>query len=400
MLHRPMSRALSVGVACLGLASVPAPVPAYDSFETVYVPTTSVVGTSMNLLPTAYIVPTAFSTAYLPTSYISTSAMLASESVVYPTSTTVVRRSLFRPRRYVERSYYSYPLTTAAYVSPTSYVATSSLLPTTYVTGSSLLPTTYITGSSLLPTTYISGSYVSPTSYVIDNGVVATSASSSSYPCETTTTVPTRATASRPANANSGDSGNTITSVPSNGGRSNERPPQGMINSGPGADDVTSSAVKPGEVPDPVKTTPGKTETPPGAPLPEPDPSNIKVPDPGKSGGVGPQAGETTYRSARRPGSYDGRNILRGRVISADTRRTEEGVTIIVSNATKNFNDRQTMTDADGEFKVSLPDGDWTVKVKMPSGSVYQVGRDYVTASNGRVTDSSGKNVSEFLITR
>ncbi len=54
------------------------------------------------------------------------------------------------------------------------------------------------------------------------------------------------------------------------------------------------------------------------------------------------------------------------------------------------------MTDADGEFKVSLPDGDWAVKVKMPSGSVYAVGQDYLTASSGKVTDASGRNVPEF----
>ena len=87
-------------------------------------------------------------------------------------------------------------------------------------------------------------------------------------------------------------------------------------------------------------------------------------------------------------------------MISADSRLPEEGVTVIVSNVTKNYVDRPSMSDADGEFKVSLPDGDWAVKVKMPSGSVYQVGRDFVTASNGRVVDSSGRNVAEFVISR
>ena len=59
------------------------------------------------------------------------------------------------------------------------------------------------------------------------------------------------------------------------------------------------------------------------------------------------------------------------------------------------------MTDADGEFKVSLPQGDWVVKVKMPSGSILPVGRDgYLTASSGRITDPSGRNVGQFTITR
>jgi hypothetical protein len=87
-------------------------------------------------------------------------------------------------------------------------------------------------------------------------------------------------------------------------------------------------------------------------------------------------------------------------VISADSKLREEGVTIILSNVTKSYADRLAMSDAEGEFKVSLPDGDWVVKVKMPSGSVYPVGRDYLTASSGRVTDASGRTVPEFIIAR
>jgi hypothetical protein len=132
--------------------------------------------------------------------------------------------------------------------------------------------------------------------------------------------------------------------------------------------------------------------------LPEKDPKDMPLPPPGTSGAAS-QPGDMTYRSARRP-SYDGRNILRGRVISAESRRPEEGVTIILSNVTRAFIDKTTMSDADGEFKISLPDGDWVVKVKMPSGSVYPVGRDYLTASSGRLTDASGRTVPEFLITR
>jgi hypothetical protein len=124
----------------------------------------------------------------------------------------------------------------------------------------------------------------------------------------------------------------------------------------------------------------------------------VNVPEPGKSGAQ-PQPGETTYRGSRRP-AYDVRNILRGRVISAETRQPEEGVSVILSSTTRSYSDRNAMTDAFGEFRVSLPDGDWNVKVRMPSGSIYSVGRDFVTANGGRVTDSAGRNVAEFLITR
>ena len=117
MMHRPMSRALTLGVACLSMATLPCPAPADVYLETAYVPSTSYVGgMSTTLLPTAYVVPTALSTSYLPTSYLATSAVLASESVIYPTATTYVRRSVFRPRRYVERTYYSYPVATSTYL--------------------------------------------------------------------------------------------------------------------------------------------------------------------------------------------------------------------------------------------------------------------------------------------
>ena len=161
-----------------------------------------------------------------------------------------------------------------------------------------------------------------------------------------------------------------------------------------------SAVVPPKDVPPPVTVPTNKSETPPpAAPLQERDPTTFPIPEPGKSGTAAPKADETQFRSARRP-SFDGRNILRGRVISADSGRPEEGVTVILSNVTKAYSDRPAMTDADGEFKISLPDGDWIVKVKMPSGSIFTVGRDYVTASSGRVTDSSGRNVAEFRITR
>jgi hypothetical protein len=91
---------------------------------------------------------------------------------------------------------------------------------------------------------------------------------------------------------------------------------------------------------------------------------------------------------------------LRGKVISAESKSPEEGVTVIISNMTKQFADRQAMTDADGEFKVSLPDGDWAVKVKMPSGTIFTVRSDYVTASNGKITDSSGRIIADCVITR
>ena len=384
MLHRPKSRVLMAGVALLSLSTQPGPAPADTIYETVYLPTSEVVGLpTSRVLSTSYVIPTvSTSSVYVPTSYVSTSSYLPTsyvstsylptsavvssyDPVLVPTSTTYYRRSILRPRRYVERTRYSYL--------PTSYLMPSSFyLPTSYV-----VPTTSIVSSSILPT-----------SYVIDNGVITTSASSS-LPCETSTTpMPTKATASRPSNAN----GNTITSEPTNGAESGERKPSATVNSAPPGEDPIPSNVQP-----PVIVP----STPPAVPVPEKDAKDaVPVPRPGEASGTPPGTNETALRRNSLRPSYDVRNILRGRVISAESKLPLEGVTIIVSSLTKNFGDRPAMSDADGEFKVSLPDGDWTVKVKMPSGSIYTVGRDYVTASNGRVTDPSGRNVGEFLITR
>ncbi len=407
MLHRPMMRTLFAGVACLGLAEATR---ADILDETGYLPTSYVVpsASSTSYLPTAYFptsyqptsyLPTSYvPTSYLPTSYLPTSTVLATESYAYPTSTTIVRRSFFRPRRFIERTF-RYGLPSASYVSPTSYLASSYLTPTSYY-----VPTTYYAGSSLLPTSYLSSYAVAPTSYVIDRGVVTTSLSSSD-PCETTSApVQARSTVIRPSNPSNGEPGNAIVSVPSNVSNANERRPQGTVSSVPGNEEpaplnVNTAPAK--EVPPPAMVPTAKPDpTPPAQqPLPELNPNDIKIPEAGRSGAVNPQPSETSFRSSRRP-TYDGRNILRGRVVSAESRRPEEGVSVIIANLTKNYADRNAMTDADGEFKVSLPDGDWTVKVQMPSGSIFAVGRDFVTASNGRVTDASGRNVAEFLITR
>ena len=92
------------------------------------------------------------------------------------------------------------------------------------------------------------------------------------------------------------------------------------------------------------------------------------------------------------------RNILRGRVVSFATGQPEEGVRVVLSNQ-GGFRERTAETDADGEFKVSLPDGDWSVRVTMPSGSVLDVRRD-VVATAGRILDAHGKAIREYQINR
>jgi hypothetical protein len=94
------------------------------------------------------------------------------------------------------------------------------------------------------------------------------------------------------------------------------------------------------------------------------------------------------------------RNVLRGRVVSADSRRIEEGVEVVVSDRLGRFVDRRTQTDADGLFAVSLPEGDWTIKVTMPSGRTLAVSEGDITATAGRVLDKYGRDLTNLVISR
>lgn len=396
MLHRPMTRVLIAGSAFWATLAAAVPARADIFYETAYVPTSSVILPTSSFLSTSYVVPTAYSTSYfVPTAYSTTylpTSSVYSVGDVLTTSATYIptyRTVRFRPRRFVERTTYlaapTYSLAPISYVVPTSY----------------LLPRSYV-----VPTSFVSTSYIAPTSYLLDTGLVTTSASS--VICDTVAAAPVRQSSAQPSNPN----GNSITSeatTPS--GSSSERQPSGTVDDG-----TTSSNVTPGVVPDPAvspqkpanATGTGAMQQPPAAgegtpPAPTPPAggatgSDFKMPLPGQGGA--PRENETKFRSSQRPTTYDVRNILRGKVVSFDSGRPEEGVTVIVSSRTKAFADKPAMTDADGEFKVSLPDGDWTVKVKMPSGSVSPVGREYLTASSGKIIDASGRDVKAFLITR
>jgi hypothetical protein len=90
--------------------------------------------------------------------------------------------------------------------------------------------------------------------------------------------------------------------------------------------------------------------------------------------------------------------ILEGKVLSSQTGQTEEGVRITVANRGRTFIDRQGTTDAYGHYAIRLPDGDWTVKVTMPSGRTYDVSQ--ITISGGQIVDSLGRQVPSLTITR
>jgi hypothetical protein len=90
--------------------------------------------------------------------------------------------------------------------------------------------------------------------------------------------------------------------------------------------------------------------------------------------------------------------VLEGKVVSGDTRETEEGVQITLTNRLGTYADRVVQSDAYGRYAVRLPDGDWTVRVTMPSGRSYAVSQ--LSVGGGQIVDDQGRDIPTLVITR
>jgi len=396
-----------------------------------WIPTSSV-----SILPTSYatsyILPTSFSA---PTVY---ATAYAAESVLTPTSYVVpsyyetrFRRSIFG-RRLIPSAIGRYRAVTG--------VGVASYTPTTYT------PTTYYRPTSYFPTTlyypsayYVPTSYVVPTTYrtvgVIDREVVASEyVTETDACCGGSTSVALAAPRvvaperSSPAQARR-ERQPAIQSEPESdydedpGLSSNvepapapaPRPRSAAGNSGVRKPESAAASPPKPQTPDRVQST----ERPDGEPLkqpasPAPAASDTNAPTPpaapsGTEGLLEPEIipdGPATTRSESRKPVYnttralpvESRNVLFGRVRERETREPEEGVRVMLTNRTRAFDDRIALTDAFGRFAVRVPDGDWTVKVTMPSGRVYSVSE--ITVSNGLISDDEGRDVPSLTITR
>lgn len=344
------------------------------------------------------------------------------------------------PSAYVAPTVYATTYVDAPVAVPTSYVATSSyVVPTYYETrfrrslfGRRLIPTgtRAVYASSYLPTTlYYPSAYVLPTSYVaptvVDRGVVATAYLASTGACcgdavlAPTTSVrtvapepaPRRAEPARPApRAQAEDDLDEAPALPSD---VDEVPPA-TPRTRPAPVQSTPKAVAPPAATESSPPTPqaverekstARPEEPAPAPAPKVDdapapapalPADDLLPAPG-------ELGMNTRRQALRPSTYDvvdraRRNVLFGRVRERDSGELEEGVRVTLVNRSGIYEDRTALSDAFGRFAVRVPDGDWTVRVVMPSGRVYPVSE--ITVSNGLITDSEGRDVPSLTITR
>ncbi|WZO99820.1 hypothetical protein EP7_001433 [Isosphaeraceae bacterium EP7] len=368
--------------------------------ETVYSLPTSYVTTSYttpSILSTSVYTPTSFftpTTAYLPT------------SVYYPTTYLRPTAYRYRPRAsrvYLPTSYWDVPyVTTSARI-----YEPAPLITTSRVVYDSLLPTSYVVAR---PTTF-----VVPTSTMLLTSAVA--------PCDSVETVVTQpaipvgvAPSRRPA----------IESTPSNVvPPRDEQAPSAALESTP-TTESTYKAPAP-KTPPPVQAAPATTtppaqapaatqkaeeKTPPDFPAGElPIPADPKTTDPTPpAGGFAPLppvsslGAGTTRRDSMRPSfsnsTATSRAILNGKVISRGSNRAEEGVKIVLQDQMNRFADRVVTTNAYGEFAVSLPTGDWELKVTMPSGNVLAVDTGPLTSSAGEVIDGSGVPVPLVTIRR
>lgn len=408
------------------------------------VPTSYVVSTGW-VEPTAYAVPTYYTSAY----------WIDPVVLAQPTyaATVYERRGLFG-RRWVERpaltSYYATTYVPSAYyVAPT--VRASSYGTSSYV----------VTDPLVVPSSYvIPSAYVSPTECVCPS--VVASAAPVARGSASTRTAPrsrSRSVQSQPEDLSAIDS-----SVPPAADEGAE-PARGRGESG--AKEIVPGTLPP-DLPDTIPQDNTPTPPRPAAPsrssaAPRTETRNTQpqtnanpavggasaprvntspnlgagAPTAGNTGATTPKVGTATpgagagnqnnplppptapggvdanglqdigepppiRREVQRPAYYDRQptrtrypNILIGTVLTLD-REPEEGVRISVRNADGAA--KTTETNAFGRFAVRLADGDWSVEVTMPSGRVYEVSRLRVT--DGVVTDRLGRRVPSLEITR
>jgi hypothetical protein len=88
--------------------------------------------------------------------------------------------------------------------------------------------------------------------------------------------------------------------------------------------------------------------------------------------------------------------VLRGRVES-DAGESREGVRVTVASKSAIGRFHSGMSDAFGGFAIRLEDGDWTVRVTMPSGRAYAVRE--ISVKDGKVIDSrEGREIPNLII--
>ncbi len=391
----------------------------YVSESSVVVPTSY--ASVYDLTPTSYYVPTSYvvpTSYYVPTRYASTSYYVPTS--FYETS-YVYRRRPFG-RRYVETSYLAAPtvaLTPTYYVAPRSYVATSAVVGTSLCCGE--------TAPAVMPSAPVRAArpLAEPMPERQAGGSIESSAVGETEDRLEPITPP-NPSRQRPAGTNgnaSGAAGNAGSSTSGVAGTGTPAAASPTI-PGPTPRDTRPTPAGPGTTggtptttggPAPVESTPKAATNPVTKPAEAASPPQRTefepppVPAPVGPGNPldfpGPNTDDATRRSSYKPvvptiGTRLAQNVLRGRVVSADTRLPESGVEVILVERRNRFDDRTTRTDASGRFALVVPEGDWTIHLTMPSGRALPVEQGLVTASAGKVSDRWGRELTNLVLSR
>lgn len=362
------------------------------------------------LLSTSYLVPTAY---FVPTTYVTTGYAVEETSYLVP-------------------SYFA-----TSYVVPTTqYFATSARFPSWYETSYEVLPTSIAMasdpcGSAVIdPCATVASTSVQAPMVVgpdVSHEATAPPVVSSQSPVysETPSASPKRLPDPVPSTVRPAP---RLESIPDD---QPESPAEAT-----GAEPTTKrNTAPPGGGAGQAPATDAGVPSPPIAPVPEREPAQplsepsaitpIEPPAPGGQPPVAPSGNanpievpkiqelEARTREVRRPvmpamsrsgvaeryrRQAQGLGVLEGKVVSGESGVPESGVRVTLVNRAKTFVDRVLTTDPAGHYAVRLPDGDWTVKVSMPSGKVYAVSQ--LTVSQGQISDDLGRDIPTLVITR
>jgi hypothetical protein len=148
---------------------------------------------------------------------------------------------------------------------------------------------------------------------------------------------------------------------------------------------------------DPAKNAGGASATkksnPPTAPAAD-DPGPDLEPAP--QGGDGVLRRESMRPNYARVRSAARRNILFG-TVENDNGVPRPEVPVIVVNRSNTFIRHSGASDAFGTFAIRVPDGQWVVRVTMPSGNMQSVRS--ITVTDGMVVDNQeGREVQNLII--
>ncbi|MFO0891827.1 MAG: hypothetical protein U0790_22155 [Isosphaeraceae bacterium] len=389
------------------------------------VPTSYLLATSA-VVPTSYVIPTAYSTAY-----VIESAYAAPVTTLEPTyyETRFRRRGLFG-RRLVET-------TRAYYIPTTAYYPTTYYYPTVFSTPAimdrAVVPTEYVatTATACCGDVVADSATVVRSAPVVDRPAAAParpapaaprsrpsriesesddeSISSDVGPAQAAEPPPVR---SAPAAPRTNEPRGNETSPPASPAapreKSTVRPDGGGAGATPrtGGPTGTSGSANPaGAGAQPKSRASIPAPTAPSGDLPEVTPAEDEQLFPAPEKDAASKSPGTVRRDNMRPvipttrsirSEY--RNVLVGIVRARETDEPEDGVRISVSSRDNPDVEKVAMSNAFGKFAVRVPDGDWTVRVTMPSGRIYPVSQ--ITVSNGMVFDDSGRDIPSLIITR